>query len=143
MSLSQQISGDWGGHPDTILILESAGQRRSKLTFDKIRWGDQGAREPLVLNWLVDEGGPVGYTLADAPKSIPDEQLYERIDQFLREQPEPVGITAIQQGITGQHKRLRQLVETGVGEGRYHQSDGKRKVYWLAGHGPEQETMDV
>ena len=30
MSLPQQISGDWGGHPDTILILESAKQRREQ-----------------------------------------------------------------------------------------------------------------
>ena len=143
MSLSQQISGDWGGHPDTILILESAGQRRSKLTFDKIRWGDQGAREPLILDWLVADDGPVGYTLAGAPKGIPDEQVYERIDQFMRESAEPPGMTAIQQGITGQHKRLKQLVEAGVANGRYGQSTGKRKVFWLAGEGPEQETMDV
>ncbi len=143
MSLSQQISGDWGGHPDTILILESAGQRRSKLTFDKIRWGDQGAREPLILDWLVDESGPVGYTLASAPKGIPDEQVLERIDAFLRESAEAVGITAIQEGIKGQHKRLKQLVEGGVGTGRYQCSTGRRKLYWLTGEGPEQAAMDV
>jgi AAA domain len=143
MSLSQQISGDWVGHPDTILILESAGQRRSKLTFDKIRWGDQGAREPLLLNWLVDEDGPVGYSMADAPKGIDDTELYERIDAFLREQPEAPGMTAIQQGITGQHKRLKDLIEEGVNSGRYRASTGRRRVFWLAGEGPEQETMDV
>jgi hypothetical protein len=143
MSLSQQISGDWGGHPDTTLILEQAGQRRSKLTFDKVRWGDQGAREPLMLNWLVDESGPVGYTLAQAPKGVTDEQVYERIDSFLREQTGPVGMTALQEGISGQHKRIKQLVEAGVGAGRYRCSDGPRRRYWLTGTEPEQEALDV
>lgn len=143
MSLSQQISGDWSGHPDTILILESAGAQRSKLIFDKNRWGKQGDREPALLNWLVDDDGPVGYSLADAPKGVTDDEVYERIDAFLREAPEPPTMTAVQQGITGQHKRLKQLVDAGVAVGRYGCSTGKRKTYWLAGDGPEQEAMEL
>lgn len=60
-SIVQQLSGDWGGHPDLILGLEQENKRRTKLTFAKVRWGDQG-REPLILDWLLEEEG-IGYTI--------------------------------------------------------------------------------
>lgn len=56
-----QISGDWDRQPDLLLRLTYEGKRRNKLTFEKVRWGDQG-REPLVLEWL-DEG--VGYRVIE------------------------------------------------------------------------------
>lgn len=141
-SLSQQISGDWGGHPDTILILEDAGQRRVKLTFDKIRWGDQGARNPMILDWLTDPEGPIGYRGSEAPKGVPDATIYERIDQYLREQVKPPGVTAIRDGVPGQGKRLKELLEEGVSSGRYARSGGARPTYWLT-RDALQEAMDV
>ena len=71
-SIVQQLSsGDWGGHPDLILGLEDEGKRRSKLTFGKVRWGDQG-RASLLLEWLPeDEGIATGSSKrARAPRSI-------------------------------------------------------------------------
>lgn len=128
--LVQQVSGDWGPHPDTIMVMESAGERRSKLSFGKIRWGDQG-RAPLILNWLTDPAGPIGYKVADAPAGVPDDEMFDRIDAFMREQTKPLGITAISKGVTGQNKRIRQLVEQGVQNGRYASSGGARPTYWL------------
>lgn len=128
--LVQQVSGDWGPHPDTIMVLEAAGERRTKLSFGKVRWGDQG-RAPLILNWLTDPNGPVGYKVADAPAGVSESEMFERIDAFLREQSQPVGITAIAKGVTGQNKRKREIVERGVAQGRYATSGGARPTYWL------------
>jgi hypothetical protein len=130
-SLSQQISGDWGGHPDTILILEQAGAQRSKLTFEKNRWGDQGAREPIILNWLTDPKGPVGYKTAETPQGIADETVQERIDTYLRQQSKPSGITKIRESVPGQGKRIKDLIERGISDGRYSSSGGVRPRYWL------------
>jgi hypothetical protein len=130
-SLSQQISGDWGGHPDTILILEQAGQRRSKLTVEKNRWGDQGAREPIILNWLTEDDGPIGYRTAENPQGVADDTLYERIDLYLKQQEKPSGITTIRQNVPGQARRIKDLVERGVVDGRYLASGGVRPRYWL------------
>lgn len=63
-SIVQALSGDWGGHPDLILGVEhEEGQRRTKLTFGKVRWGNAG-RRPLLLEWLPDGEG-VGYVPVD------------------------------------------------------------------------------
>lgn len=143
--LVQQVSGDWGPHPDTIMVMESAGERRSKLSFGKIRWGDQG-RSPLILNWLTDPKGPIGYVAADAPQGVPEDELYRRIDTFLREQAAPVGITSIAQGVTGQNKRIRELVDQGTASGRYGSSGGARPTYWLLPPGSTptvQETLEL
>lgn len=136
--LVQQISGDWGPHPDTIMVMESAGERRSKLSFGKVRWGDQG-RTPMILDWLTDAKGPVGYSLSGVAKGVTDGELWERIDAYLREQSSPSKITAIVKGVTGQGRRIRDLVELGVQEGRYASTSGPRPTFWLN----DQEALDV
>ena len=144
--LVQQVSGDWGPHPDTIMVLEQAGERMSKLSFGKVRWGDQG-RQPLLLRWLTDPSGPVGYHADSGVKVITDRELYERIDSFIREAGKPVGITAITRGVTGQTERIRVLVGEGCDAGRYRRHGGdKRPVYTIGetvGDEGEQETMEV
>lgn len=137
--LVQQVSGDWGPHPDTIMVMESAGERRSKLSFGKVRWGDQG-RAPMILDWLTDPEGPVGYASTGAVKGVTDVELYERIDTYLREQESPSRITAVAKGVQGNGKRIRELVDIGVSSGRYVASSGTRPTYWLPG---PQESMDV
>jgi hypothetical protein len=139
--LVQQVSGDWGPHPDTIMVMESAGERRSKLSFGKVRWGDQG-RSPMILDWLTDPAGPVGYSTSGVAKGVTDGEMWERIDVFLREQAEPSKITAIVHGVKGQGKRIRELLELGIGSGRYASSGGVRPTYWL-GDGSSQDAMDV
>lgn len=127
----QKVSGDWGPHPDTMLLMESAGERRSKLIFEKVRWGDQG-RSPLILNWNTDPEGPVGYTLSDQPAAATDDEMASRVDEFLKRQKDPVGITAISKEVKGRSKRIREIVEAGALSGRYGSSGGPRASYWLA-----------
>jgi hypothetical protein len=69
-----QVSGDFDRHPDTLIRYAYEGKRRNKLTWEKIRWGDQG-REPLVLEWL-DQG--VGYTIIDTTQPDVDWAELER-----------------------------------------------------------------
>lgn len=130
--LTQQVSGDWGPHPDTIMTLEPDGEKKGKLTFAKVRWGDEQGRV-LLLDWLTDKDGPVGYRVKDAPTGIPDEDVYERIDEFLEAQDGPVGLTAIRKSVKGNAKRVSELVKQGASEGRYVAAgNGKRLQYQLA-----------
>jgi len=128
--LVQQVSGDWAPHADTIFVLEAAGERRVKLSTGKCRWGDQG-RPPMILNWLTDPSGPVGYKLADAPTGVTNSEMFERIDAYLREHDGPVGITKIAKDVTGQNTKIRELVKKGLQAGRYGTSGGARPSFWL------------
>lgn len=139
--LVQQVSGDWGPHPDTIMILEEAGERMSKLSFGKVRWGDQG-RQPLLLRWLTDPNGPVGYHADSGIKVITDTDLYERIDAFIVGAGKPVGITAITRGVTGQTERIRILVTEGSESGRYRKHGGDvRPVYTVSEDDPQEALL--
>lgn len=139
----QKVSGDWGPHPDTMLLMESAGERRSKLIFEKVRWGDQG-KSPLILNWNVDPDGPVGYTLSDQPAAATDDEMLTRVDEYLGRQTQPSGITAITKGVKGRSKRISEIVEAGAAAGHYGSSGGARPTYWLASSDRGyQEGLDV
>jgi hypothetical protein len=80
-----QVSGDFDRHPDTLIRYAYEGKRRNKLTWEKIRWGDQG-REPLLLEWL-DTG--VGYKIIDT--TVPDvdwDDLERRALDAIAEHPD-------------------------------------------------------
>lgn len=131
----QQLSGDWGPHPDTILVMEPQAERKSKLTFGKVRWGDQG-RDPLLLEWLTDESGPVGYRTKTVAAGIPDDLLFQRIDEFLDDQVEPVGLTEIRRAVQGNSKRISELAREGAKAGRYWSSGGHRPKFLAAAKAP-------
>lgn len=136
LPLIQQISGDWGPHADTIMVMEPAGERRSKLSFGKVRWGDQG-RAPLVLDWLTNPDGPVGYKVQGASE-FSDEQkmtIQQRIDSFLAGQGEPVGITAIKTAVKGKALQIMGALADGIETGRYQMTGGARPKYWLTAQG--------
>lgn len=130
--LVQQLSGDWGPHPDTIFVLEPQGERVAKLTFGKVRWGDQG-RDPLMLEWLTDPNGPVGYRAESAPQGVTEDEMYERVDKFLAAQTEPLSITEIRRRVTGNNRRLGEILKQGLIDGRYLETGGARNKVWLAG----------
>lgn len=140
-ALVNQVSGDWGPHPDTIMVMETAGERRSKLSFGKVRWGDQG-RIPMLLNWLTDPEGPVGYSMSEAVKGVTEDELTTRVDQVLREQEEPSGITIIREKTKGKATRVKKVLEDGVRAGRYASSGGQRPTFWLVGAPGTQDTLD-
>lgn len=128
-ALVERVSGDWGPHADTILILERAAEKTAKLTFAKMRWGEEP--DPMLLHWLTDKSGPVGYrTSAVQVHTIPDEDVYERIDGFLALQSEPVGGRLIEDNVKGKAARIRALLKQGVSEGRYFVSERNGRVLY-------------
>ena len=44
-----EISGAWGGRPDTMLKLERLDGNRARLSFPKVRWSRRGTRPALIL----------------------------------------------------------------------------------------------
>jgi putative DNA primase/helicase len=49
-----EISGAWGGKPDTILRLDKLEDNRARLSFPKVRWSRLGARRALILAFDPD-----------------------------------------------------------------------------------------
>jgi len=46
-----EVSGAWGGKPDTMLRLEKLDGNRGRLPFPKIRWSRLGTRKALILGF--------------------------------------------------------------------------------------------
>lgn len=136
-----QLSGDWGPHPDLILAMEPDGERKSKLSFGKVRWGDQG-RPPLLLEWLTDPGGPIGYRGQSAPAGIDDDVIFDRIDDFIASQPGPVGVAEVRKGVKGNNQRLGEALLRGVETGRYISSGGARPRYRIAPELGDESDLD-
>jgi putative DNA primase/helicase len=49
-----EISGAWGGKPDTILRLDKLADNRARLSFPKVRWSRRGSRRALILAFDPD-----------------------------------------------------------------------------------------
>jgi hypothetical protein len=49
-----EISGAWGGKPDTIMLLDLLGDDRSRVRFPKIRWAKRGKRPNILLAFDAD-----------------------------------------------------------------------------------------
>lgn len=135
-----KLSGDWGPHPDTIMLLEPEAERRNKLTFGKIRWGDQG-RAPFILNWLDDPEGPIGYRGESAPQGVTDDDMFDRIDAYLVKN-QGANMTAIRSGVQGNGRRIGDLVKAGVSDGRFSaRGEGRKRVYFAGDLPPEEPEI--
>ena len=82
-----QISGDWGRHPDTKVLLQKDGNRpRTKLTWDKTRWATLPEDEKsYMLEWVVETQGYEVVSLDTA--AVTDDELVARLAAFLTESP--------------------------------------------------------
>jgi hypothetical protein len=106
-----QISGDWGRHPDTKVLLQSDGNRqRTRLNWEKTRWATLGPEQRVVmLDWEVESQG---YTVtALDTMGTSDELLVERLVAYLAEHP----LTATKHvcaGVEGTDSRLTELLRT-------------------------------
>jgi hypothetical protein len=49
-----EVSGAWGGRPDTMLMLEKKEGNRARLSFPKIRWSRRGTRAAYILAFDPD-----------------------------------------------------------------------------------------
>lgn len=61
-----EVSGAWGGRPDTMLKLDKLEGNRSRLSFPKIRWSHRGTRPALILAFEPESGS---FTVAHEEQS--------------------------------------------------------------------------
>jgi hypothetical protein len=105
----KQLSGAWGGHPDSVLHATLDGQHRTKLTFAKLRWATP--RESLLLEWAVEQRG---FSAIETNKSVSDDELAARIVEYLTATPDPKqrNSRGVQTAVTGGKDRISQLLKT-------------------------------
>jgi hypothetical protein len=105
-----QISGDWGRHPDTKVLLQADGNRqRTKLTWEKTRWAtlDPDLRA-VMLDWEVETQG---YTVTPLDKiGASDDSLVERLTAFLADHP-ATATTHVCAAVEGTDSRLTELLK--------------------------------
>jgi hypothetical protein len=107
---SGQISGDWGRHADTKVLLQPDGNRqRTKLTWEKTRWATLDPEQRAVmLDWQLDTQG---YTVTplDTPGAS-DDLLAERLIEYLNEHP-ATSQREVCANVEGTDSRLIQLLK--------------------------------
>jgi DNA-binding transcriptional ArsR family regulator len=135
-SIVQALSGDWGGHPDLILGVEhEEGQRITKLTYGKVRWGDAG-RRPALLAWLPESEG-IGYRLlADAALgtgSVNRQKVLDAIDGGLTTAAEIATVVGL--GARAVTKHMKALGDAG----RIRLENGPNNTYLASPIDPEDE----
>jgi hypothetical protein len=66
-----EISGAWGGRPDTMLMLDKREGNRARLSFPKIRWSRRGTRAAYILAFDPDtETFTVAHEEADEERDL-------------------------------------------------------------------------
>jgi hypothetical protein len=106
---SGQISGDWGRHADTKVLLQRDGNRqRTKLTWEKTRWATLDPEQiAVMLDWVTDTEG---YTVRQLDAiGASDELLVERLMAYLTDHP----VTAtkhVEESVEGNDSRLSKLL---------------------------------
>lgn len=132
MPLIEQLSGAWGPHPDAVITLEQNGERSSKLTFAKARWGQDLQGREMILHWLENNEGPIGYKGETAPKIVTDVEMYERIDSHLVDHPGDY-LTNIRKAVKGNAKRISDSLSRGIHDKKYRAEPGSngRSTYYL------------
>jgi hypothetical protein len=106
-----QISGDWGRHPDTKVLLQRDGNRqRTKLDWQKTRWATPAPEQKVVmLDWVVETEG---YEVTPLDKGgATDDELVERLKTYLKDHP-ATATKGVQAGVEGNEKRLAELLKT-------------------------------
>lgn len=105
-----EISGDWGRHPDTKVLLQEDGNRqRTRLTWQKLRWapGLEPAKRSLMLDWIIETEG---YTVTPLDTvGASDDLLVERLVAYLDEHP-ATATEAVLKNVEGSDSRLTELL---------------------------------
>lgn len=113
------VSGDWARHPDTVIHLEKDGKNpATKLTLQKARPADPDELGvPQLLEWVRET---MGYRRVQIEQrtSLSDEELRTRITDALATADEPLSMSALQEIVTGEDKRVSALVKADLTVGR-------------------------
>ena len=101
-----QISGDWGRHPDTKVLLQRDGNhRRTKVDWTKTRWASlEESEKAVMLEWVTETQG---YTVTDlAAAGASDDELDERIRDWLTKHPAS-STRQVQAAVKGTNSRIK------------------------------------
>lgn len=128
-SVVQQLSGAWGGHPDTILGIEMGDAQTTKLTWAKLRWATPPKEKTVVLHWDVPARG---FTAIDTKFSI--DKLRQEVLGYVTANPGHA-TSRIQKGVIGGNQYVREALEWLASENGGHKvatGAGERKngKYW-------------
>ena len=108
---SGQISGDWGRHADTKVLLQPDGNRqRTRLTWEKTRWATLDPEQRAVmLEWELDTQG---YTVTplDTPGAS-DDLLVDRLTAYLEAHP-ATSQREVCANVEGTDSRLIEILKT-------------------------------
>jgi hypothetical protein len=131
-----QISGDWGRHPDTRVLLQQDGNRqRTKLTWRKTRWATlEPGERVLMLEWEVQgQGYRVVSTGGDS--ALTSDELRVCVQSYLAEHPWAATNTVVA-NVAGNDKRVRVELKTGP----YDSAKGPRGAVLWANLNPVSEV---
>jgi hypothetical protein len=132
-----QISGDWGRHPDTKVLLQKDGNaQRTKLTWEKTRWATLAPEEKAVmLEWITETEGYSVTPLATT-ESVSDDVLAQRIVSFLIDHPAAPSTRELESGVKGTAKEIRRLLNE-RSEFDWFPGQGRAKHWMLAASASE------
>ncbi len=112
------LSGDWGRHPDTVILLEKDGKNPStKYTLHKARPADPTELGvPCLLDWEIET---LSYTRRElnANEKVGDDELLERIKTSLENATEPLSMKALKAATEGNATRIADVAKAALGRG--------------------------
>jgi hypothetical protein len=101
----QQLSGAWGGHPDTILGIEMGDAQTTKLTWAKLRWATPPKEKTVILHWDIPTRG---FTVVDQKFSIAE--LRNDVLSYVTANPGHA-TSRIQKQVVGGNEHIREALE--------------------------------
>ncbi len=115
---SGMLSGDWGRHPDTVILLEKDGKApATKFTLHKARPADPTELGvPCLLDWTIET---LGYTRRElsAPTSFDEEAGLAKALETLAAADKPVGKEALAKAVGQTLEHARQAVVRWIADG--------------------------
>jgi AAA domain len=123
---ARQISGDWGRHPDTKVLLQRDGNhQRTKLDWNKTRWATLDPEDKtMLLEWVTETEG-YNVVRLDAVGAT-DQELDERINEYLTKHP-CSSTREVQQNVKGTNSRISDRLKA-----KFDSAHGPRgAILWL------------
>jgi hypothetical protein len=102
-----ELSGDWGGKPDTVLLIDRLGEGRSRLRFPKVRW----ARSELLTLILALESESEAFTVVGEERADDRDLLAEIADLLTDGRWRTVREIAGTEGIGAREGAVGELLE--------------------------------
>jgi hypothetical protein len=126
------LSGDWGRHPDTVILLEKDGKNpATKFTLHKARPADpQELGVPCLLKWIVDSLGFERVELKPAA-SFDAEAGLAKAQESLLQAAKPMGKEALAKAVGQTLEQARKAVDKWLADGEIVNLTPEKRRYSL------------